>query len=225
MCAGRRETPVRAGIRPRRVRRAGRTSRLRRVAAARFLLIRHAESEWNAAGRWQGQADPPLSVRGRAQARGLGRRLRDRPIEVLLSSDLTRALQTARAVGALHGLSPRPDPRLRELDIGRWSGLLRREIEARDPGLLRRFSAGDPDARPPGGETRREIRQRVRAAMAEIGAAHPDRTVGVVTHLGVLRALLPGSEVGNACWLEVGQEDLAAPVREPDALPAEAGPW
>ena len=87
---------------------------------ALFLLIRHAESAWNAAGRWQGQADPPLSPLGREQARAVARELAEAKLDVLLASDLCRALETARRVGAPHGLVPTPDPRLRELDVGRW---------------------------------------------------------------------------------------------------------
>ncbi len=178
---------------------------------ALFLLIRHAESAWNAEQRWQGQADPPLSPLGRQQARAVAQELAEAKLDVLLASDLRRALETARQVGEPHGLVPMPDPRLRELDVGRWSGLRREEIEALDADTLERFAAGDPDARPEGGETRREIRQRVRVAMAEIGASFAGRRVGVVTHLGVIRALLPGTELGNAEWVSVWAQDLAAP--------------
>lgn len=187
---------------------------------ARFLIIRHAESSWNACRRWQGQADPPLTARGREQARALARTLADRSLDVLLSSDLARALETARIVGAPHGLVPEADPRLRELDVGRWSGLHREQIEAQDAERLARFRAGDPDARPPGGETRREIRRRVRAALAEIAARHAGRRVAVVTHLGAIRALLPGREPGNADFLEVEAGELAAPEPPPPGPPA-----
>lgn len=176
-----------------------------------LLLVRHAESAWNADGRWQGHADPPLSARGHAQAAALARALADERIDRLLSSDLTRALETARAIGAVHGLAPQPDPRLRELDVGCWSGRSRGEIEALDADTLARFRAGDPDARPGGGETRREIRLRVRTAMREIAASLPGRRIAVVTHLGVIRALLPGSQPGNADWLLCRPEELASP--------------
>ena len=69
----------------------------------RFVLIRHAESVWNAAGRWQGHADPPLSERGRAQAEALAADLAPLGIEVLLASDLARAAQTASIVGEAIG--------------------------------------------------------------------------------------------------------------------------
>ena len=195
------------------------------MAHTEFLLIRHAESGWNADARWQGHADPPLSSRGRQQAKDLALELRDERLDLLLSSDLARALETAEQIGAVHGLALEPDARLRELDIGRWAGLRRSEIEALDPQTLTRFSAGDPDARPGGGETRREIRRRVRIAMLEIAASFPGQRIAVVTHLGVIRALLPGVEARNAEWLRRRPEELAAPGDEgpPAVTSAAAG--
>lgn len=176
-----------------------------------FLLIRHAESLWNAEGRWQGRGDPPLSERGRAQAARLGREVAGERPDLLIASDLSRAAETASALGAVFGLAPRKDPRLRELDVGTWTGLTREEIERREGELLERFERGDPDARPGGGESRREIRLRVRRTLAEIADRHRGRTVAIVTHLGVIRALLPGSEFANAEWRRVRARELVPP--------------
>jgi probable phosphoglycerate mutase len=168
-----------------------------------FLLIRHAESTWNAEGLWQGHGDPPLSSRGRAQAARLAEQLAGEGVHVLFASDLVRSAQTAAILGARWGLVPRPDPRLREIDIGSWTGRTREQIAASDAAVLSRFEAEDLEARPGGGETRLEIRARVRAAAAELAAAHPGRRLALVTHLGVIRALAPGSELGNAAWLRL----------------------
>ena len=176
-----------------------------------FLLIRHAESTWNAGGRWQGHGDPPLSARGRAQAAALAERLVGEGIQLLIASDLARSAQTAAILGARWGLVPRQDPRLREIDIGGWTGLTREQIAERDPDLLVRFEAEDLEARPGGGETRLEIRARVRSAAAELAEAHRGRCVALVTHLGVIRALVPGSELGNADWLRLPARALPPP--------------
>lgn len=187
-------------------------------AATELILIRHAESEWNAASRWQGQADPPLSVRGRAQAEKLAEsltgELAGQRVDLLICSDLGRAQQTAEAVGAALGLDPQPDGRFRELDVGAWSGLTREEIVARDPELLEQFEAdGDPDVRPGGGESRREIRARSRAAVESLVAGNPGARILIVCHLGFLRALLPGAEPANADWIRIdAQEALARRV-------------
>jgi 2,3-bisphosphoglycerate-dependent phosphoglycerate mutase len=176
-----------------------------------FLLIRHAESTWNAGGRWQGQGNPPLSARGRAQAAQLAERLAGEGIELLIASDLARCEETAAILGARWGLVPRQDPRLREIDIGAWTGLTRDQIEEREADLLARFEAEQPDARPGGGETRLEIRARVRSAAAELAAAHRGRCVALVTHLGVIRALAPGVELANADWLRLPAHALPPP--------------
>jgi len=181
------------------------------MPGTRFVLIRHAESQWNAAGRWQGHGDPSLSERGRQQADVLASALAGQGIEVLVSSDLARARETAAALGRALGLEPVVDAAFRELDVGSWTGLRRAEIEQRDPELLARFDAGDPEARAGGAESRGEIRQRVRRAAAGLSRAHRGGCVALVTHLGVIRALLPGSELGNVEWRLVRAEALAAP--------------
>jgi len=179
----------------------------------RLLCIRHAESTMNAAGLWQGQADPPLSRLGRGQARALAQRLAEcgeaRGLAALVTSDLRRALQTAEIVGARLALRPLPLPALRERDVGAWSGRSRAQIAARWPGDLRRFRA-DEELRPGGGESRAEFQARLRAALARLArlAAQRDgRPVAVVTHLGVLRALRPAASLGNAesLWLDLPQ--------------------
>ncbi len=182
-----------------------------------FLLIRHAESIWNAAGRWQGQGDPCLSAHGRAQAAQLAERLAGEGIELLIASDLARCVETAAILGARWGLVPRQDPRLREIDIGAWTGLTREQIAEREADLLARFEAEELGVRPGGGETRLEIRARVRGAAAELAKAHPGRCVALVTHLGVIRALVPGAELANADWLRLPARAL------PPARPGEEG--
>ena len=160
------------------------------VSEASLLLIRHAESSWNAARRWQGHGDPPLSDRGRVQARALARELARETIDVLVSSDLRRAAETAAIVGRARGLQPQLDPRLRELDMGDWEGLTTEEIERKAGDVLRRLNEGDLDVRPGGGETLREMERRAVSAVTELVDAHPDRRLAIVTHLGVIRALL-----------------------------------
>jgi 2,3-bisphosphoglycerate-dependent phosphoglycerate mutase len=176
-----------------------------------LYLVRHAESEWNASGRWQGHADPPLSPDGRGQASALVARLEAEldgsSVTGLVCSDLGRARETAAELGRKLGLIPVSDPGLRELDIGEWSGLRRAEIAARDPEILARFEANDANARPPGGETRRELRHRARWAVRRIANGDPWGRVVIVSHLGLIRALLPGAEPNNADFMRVSAAD------------------
>jgi len=174
-----------------------------------LLFVRHGESTWNATGRWQGQSDPPLSQVGRGQAAAAATALEDRGILLLAASDLQRAAETAGLIGEALGLAPRLLPELRELDVGRWSGLRHEEIAARFPTELARFRAGDQDVRPGGGESRRELRARATAALSALAAEAPGRVVAV-SHLGVLRALRPGVELVNASWVEISRGELTA---------------
>lgn len=173
----------------------------------RFWLIRHAESTWNAAGRWQGQEDPPLSERGRTQASRLAAHLAAEGFGVVISSDLKRTRETAQQLAEAVGLEPGFEPGLRELDAGSWAGLTRSEIERRDGEALVRFDSGDPRARAGGGECRAEVAERAGRALLEIARAHPAARVAVVTHSGVVRSLLPEVGLGPAGWYRV------APIR------------
>jgi len=178
-------------------------------------IARHAESTWNAEGRWQGQANPPLSPRGERQAEALAERLLRCRIHTLISSDLARAAQTAHIAGLRLGLAPRFEPRLRERDVGTWGGLTRAEIERRFAQELARLRAGDPDLRPGGGESARELETRVRAAFAEIAAEADTGGVAVITHLGVIRVFAPGAQVEPAgLWTpEAGEGTRGGPER------------
>ncbi len=188
-----------------------------------LILIRHAQSEWNAAGRWQGHADPPLSALGEEQALKLAAELAGERADRLFASDLRRALQTAEPIGARFDLAITIEDAFRELDVGRWSGLTREEIHAREPELLAEFETGDPHIRPGSGETRAELRQRARDRMALMAAEHPGERIIIVTHLGFIRALLPEAEPENASALRVSME-RALTARDPGVAAEQVGP-
>ncbi len=179
----------------------------------RLLLVRHGQTLWNADGRWQGHGDPGLTEEGLAQAIRLARTLGEdehRNWERIISSDLSRAQQTAAAIADHLGLKIELDRRLRELDVGTWSGLTRDEILRRDPDRLAQFELGEPSIRPGDGESRLEIRLRARDFVCDLAKRCAGNRVIVVTHLGVIRALVPGAEPSNAGQVEVIAEELAA---------------
>lgn len=184
------------------------------MSETRFWLIRHAESTWNASGRWQGLADPPLSARGREQAALLAAELADQGLELLVSSDLARTSQTAAIVGRQLGLEPRHECGLREIDAGSWSGLSREEIALRDGRALARFDSGDPEAPAGGAESRRDAAARARRVLGTLAAEHPGRRVAVMTHSGVIGSLLPEFRVGHAGWRVVPAGILLRPSAE-----------
>jgi probable phosphoglycerate mutase len=162
-----------------------------------MLLVRHGQSTWNAVGRWQGQADPPLSELGRLQAKLAAAALPaafDGPISAIWTSDLARAAETAGIIaGELSIDDVEVDADLRERDAGEWSGLTRDEIEARYPGYLEphagRTSFGPSERkRPPGWEGDRELHARIVSALERI-AERASGDVLVVTHGGVIYTL------------------------------------
>jgi len=161
-------------------------------------LIRHAESEWNALGRWQGQRDPVLSERGREQAQRLVATLADARLEAIVASDLARARETAAIVGGALGVPLHLDARLRERDLGHWSGLTSVEIVARWPHDLARLRARDLELQPGGGESLRALHARVAAFVTLLSAWPGDGPLAVVTHAGILRVLGITPAPGNA---------------------------
>lgn len=186
------------------------------MRSTKILLIRHGESTWNAEGRWQGQGDPPLSERGRAQAEALANEFATHGIEVLISSDLLRAQQTAQILAQNSGLDVVFEPRFREMAVGCWTGCSHDEIRTRFPEDFARFFDGDLDLRAGGGETFREMHQRVVTAFAEVQASYTHERIAIVTHRGVIRSLLPNALPGNAETLWMDREyaaALAPPVR------------
>jgi broad specificity phosphatase PhoE len=147
---------------------------------ARILLVRHGQSIWNADGRWQGQADPPLTELGERQAVAAAASVG--VVDAIYASDLERAQRTAELVAEQLGADVALDPRFRERHAGDWQGRTRAEIDEQWPGYL------ESGRRPDGYEPDAEVLERVLAALAAIGATH-DGDVLVITHGGVLRVL------------------------------------
>jgi 2,3-bisphosphoglycerate-dependent phosphoglycerate mutase len=159
-----------------------------------LLVLRHAQSIWNAEGRWQGWADPPLSSVGEQQSREAAALLAgEEPFRLVVSSDLMRARRTAELIAeALEVSAPVAiEPGLRELDVGQWTGCTFDQIEDRWPGAVARFGRGEIGL-PPGGEARADFDARVVAASRRIAAAAESCggvRLLVVAHGGVVRAM------------------------------------
>ena len=190
-----------------------RTAEDRSTGPERTLwLVRHGESTWNALGLVQGHAgEPTLTDRGSAQAHRAARQLAGRPIGSVYSSDLQRAVQTARAIADAFELGVVQDVRFRERCLGVAEGTQTSALGSDQSGI----SDGrvvDPDAAPSGGESVRQLCRRVAAFVRELrwSSAGGDRRTGdvvVVAHGGVVRAALAhldGVEPGRMAWGPIG---------------------
>jgi broad specificity phosphatase PhoE len=158
-----------------------------------LLIIRHAQTEANVAGRWEGWTDPPLTPTGRAQAEAIARRLAPEAgqIAVLYTSPLRRALETAQAIGAALDLEPTPVEPLKEIHFGQLEGVSLQQMEARYPDLYARWQdKTDMAFRWPGGEQRAAFFTRAAQACQRILTRHPDDRVVIVAHGGTIRACL-----------------------------------
>jgi broad specificity phosphatase PhoE len=151
-----------------------------------LLLVRHGETDWNRDGRWQGHSDTNLNDAGREQARGVAAELDD--IDVIYSSDLARARETAEIIAEAVGRDVRTDERLRERSFGAWEGLTAPDIEERFAEDLASWRLGD-GAGPDDAEPFDVFARRVQSFVDDTVARHPDETVLVVAHGGTIRVI------------------------------------
>jgi probable phosphoglycerate mutase len=160
------------------------------MATTRIILVRHGETDWNAAGRIQGQSDTPLNAVGKIQAQRVAQRLSRERVQALYSSDLARALETATIIGQTLGLPVIASPQWRERRYGAWEGLTSAEIQARYPAQFAEWRARAPGFAPPQGESRTELLTRALNALQSIVHRHTGEVVVVVTHGGLCYVLL-----------------------------------
>ncbi|GAA4733181.1 histidine phosphatase family protein [Modestobacter marinus] len=183
-------------------------------AVPRLLVWRHGRTEWNAAGRFQGQLDPPLDAEGRSQAARTAPHLAALLAgqeTLLVSSDLQRAVDTAGALAPLLGVPLRVDERLREHGLGSWEGLTRHEVADQHPGQYADWMAGRPVPER-GGEAQADVAARALAAVADLP---PAATAVLVTHGGTAGRLIEAllglgaahkrvfGPLGNCHWSEL----------------------
>jgi alpha-ribazole phosphatase len=156
----------------------------------RLLLVRHAETEESARGRCYGSLDVGLSPLGRAQCGALAELLAAEPLAAVVTSPRERAVETARAIAASHGLAVDVDADLRELDFGELEGRTYDEIAATLPELYAEWMTNPTRLTFPGGESYADLGERALRAVASARRRLAGGTVAFVTHGGVVRAIL-----------------------------------
>lgn len=154
-----------------------------------IFLLRHGETAAEGQRRFIGWTDLPLTDGGRRQARRCGRELASGRIASIWCSDLLRAKETAEIISRRIGVPIRSTTALREIHLGAWEGLEMAEVRRCDPEAWRLRGDRLPDFRPPGGESFRDLADRVLPEFASIAAAG-DTDILVVGHAGVNRVIL-----------------------------------
>jgi 2,3-bisphosphoglycerate-dependent phosphoglycerate mutase len=155
----------------------------------RITAIRHGETAWNVDTRIQGQLDIGLNAKGRWQAERAGAALADEDIDVVYSSDLWRAYDTALSVAKPHGLMVQTDEALRERGFGEFQGKTFAQIEATLPEQALLWRKRVPDFAPPGGESLLQLRERVVQCVQSLAEKNVGKHIVIVSHGGVMDVL------------------------------------
>lgn len=155
----------------------------------RLLLARHGQTEWHHDNRYVSRTDIGLTETGRKQAQALARRVKGEGVDLVLSSPLTRAVETAKPAAEALGLALETDQKLRELDFGAWEGKTFAEVREEDAEAARRFLE-DASSGFPGGEPLESGADRALEVFRDLGCSHAGRTVLVVAHNTLLRLAL-----------------------------------
>lgn len=187
-------------------------------AGVRLLLVRHAVTDWNRDGRFQGHLDPPLSDAGRRQAQLLADRLATdvnlRPSRIV-SSSLGRALQTAVQIASACGAELSTDARLIEIGQGAWEGRTHDELTTTDVAHYEAWRHGAGRRQPPGAESLAAVRSRLADALLE-HLAEGAWPACIVSHGGALRLLagrLLRLNAARAWALDLDNASLSVCVR------------
>jgi probable phosphoglycerate mutase len=160
------------------------------MTATELIVVRHGETLWNSQSRIQGHHNSELTEAGFRQARAIAKRLSRTPFDILYSSDLKRALQTAQCIAEPNGHEIKIEPRLRERNMGIFEGLTREEILEKCADEYAHIKVHSPTYSIPGGESLQEVYNRITTCFREIVDAQAGKRIVAVTHGGVLDSLI-----------------------------------
>ncbi len=147
-----------------------------------FILIRHGETEWNKSERFRGRSDIGLNETGLAQAQRIATWFAERKIDAIYSSPLPRALETAAPLAAMHNLQVEPSADLLDIDYGGWEGISAEEAQVKNPELWEAWMKSPGRVRFPGGESIRQVRNRIENALRALSEDHLGETIALVSH-------------------------------------------
>jgi len=178
-------------------------------------LVRHGESLYNRLGKVQGHTNSPLTDLGREQARRVAEALKGRGVEVIYTSDLARALETARIIGEVVGLEPVVLEGFREIALGQWEGRPIEEIRKEDWENLELWYSRPMEAKIPGAESLKAFKGRVLATFQRVMGEHPQGRIALVSHGGVLSVIIShvlGLDLNNLWHFRLNNASLSRVV-------------
>lgn len=179
---------------------------------AKIVIVRHGQTNWNIEGKWQGHSDIPLNTTGVQQAAQAAEQLKNERIDHVYSSDLSRAIETARTINQHHQKQIWTDARLREQNLGRWEGIYHKDIQKIYPDEWEAFTKNPASTEIVGGESVGQLSKRVKDVFTEIAERHPNERVLVVAHglaIAVFLCHIQGKPLEDAYHLII---DNATPV-------------
>ncbi len=165
-------------------------SELQSINHGCLVLVRHGETAWNREEVFRGRADVPLNEMGLAQARAAARALETEPVEAVYSSPLIRALDTAKAIAAVHDLPVSVHEGLTDFDCGEWQGQTLGSVRETYTELFQQWADAPHTVQLPGGETLEQARERAMRTVHEIFGLSTGNTVVAVTHRVINKVLL-----------------------------------
>ena len=172
-------------------------------------LLRHGQTPMSVQKRYAGRSDVPLTDLGVQQAAAAAKRLASAGLDVIVTSPLLRAVQTAEEVAAATGATVVTDDGFREADFGAWEGLTFAEVQERWPAEMAAWLA-DPEVAPPGGESLAGVNERVTAALRRVLADRERQTVLVVSHVTPIKTLVAAALLAPPAALYRMHLDVAA---------------
>lgn len=205
------------------------------MTRTRLVLVRHGQTDGNASGRFQGQLDVPLNEHGRAQALALAPAIAAVHPQRIVSSDLSRARETAETLASACGLDVSLEPGLREIDVGSWQWRTPADVAPEAPWFEEYLIAGRDFRRSETGETASEAGNRVKAVLQRLADAHPGEITVVVGHGLALRvglAFLLGLDYAgsngfaglwNCSWTTLERRDRWRLVAYNQVVPGHSG--
>ncbi len=159
------------------------------MSVKRVVFIRPGETEWNKIGRWQGVVAVPLNMHGITQAKRLAKFIRNINLDVIYSSDLRRAKETATVLSEYANVPFHYDERLRERDMGLWQGLTTNEIQDWYKVPYEELLTDPHNIPVPRGESRVQVSKRVNECFQDV-IGRSGETIGIISHTTAIRTLL-----------------------------------